>query len=317
MTTSVESCHLEIATAAMGTVVSVQLANVPDAGEARRAVQEALAWLDPVEQACSRFRPDGDLQRIATTSPGTVTVSPLCAEVLHLALAVAERTGGAFDPTLGHRLHQLGFTRRWDTGVAVPCSGLHDGASCSTIAPDWRALSVDRHAATVTSSRPVLPDLGAIAKGFAVDLLATALTEYPDLCINAGGDLWCRGVNGRGEAWSAGIPDPRAPEHRLATVMLQEAALCTSAPSGRVAAAGIGHLLDPVTGEAAVQALSVSVMGPSTALADALATAACVMGPEAAAPMLEAEGCSALFLLPNGERVVVAPSAFPDRWHLL
>jgi thiamine biosynthesis lipoprotein len=92
--------------------------------------------------------------------------------------------------------------------------------------------------------------------------------------VNAAGDITVFGPGPAGRAWAAGISDPRSPNHLVARVEITQAL----ASSGRYQH---GDHIWNRTGHPARAASAASVVGPDLALADALATAAIVDGPQA------------------------------------
>ncbi len=308
--------HLEVAAAAMGTVVSIQLAHVPDLKAAMAAAHDALALLPIVEQACSRFREDSEVLALARSAPGTLEVSPLLSELLALALALAERTGGAFDPTLGYALHGRGFREAWDSGQSIDCPPAVDAMDPAVPIPPWERIRVDRATRTVHTTAPTLLDLGGIAKGFAIDLLMHRLAAYPNRCINAGGDVRCGGRNGDGMPWLVGIRDPQDAAGIVARVGLRDGAVCTSAIGGRTGDGQGNHLVGSAGLVAGTRPMSVSVLASTAVVADGLSTAAFILGPDAVHPILCDEEASALFVLADGRRAVVGSDAMASCWEM-
>jgi len=152
-----------------------------------------------------------------------------------------------------------------------------------------------------------LLDLGAVAKGMAMDLAARELEAFPNYLIEAGGDVCVRGHNARGEAWQIGIQHPREPDAMFATLAITDAAVCTSgdyerpAPEGnevREVSKGEHHLLDPHAGRSPRTIISATVIAPTAMAADALSTAAFVLGPEAGIAFLERQGVAGLLVTP-------------------
>lgn len=260
---------------AMGTVVSIQLVG-NDRETLQRRARSAMQWVYEVERTCSRFDRESELSRLSAIVGQPVPVSPMLGQLLELALAVAQASEGAFDPTVG-------------------------SASPAT----WRALHIDPGTRTVTLRSPLQLDLGAIAKGFAVDLVAQELSDLPDLVIDAGGDLYCRGRNLLGRPWSIGIRDPFVPGKLLTQVTIATGAICTSGSYERRTPDG-HHLIDPVTGRASQGLVSCTVVGESTAMSDAIATAAFVLGLKRGLPFLESQGVDALLIDDRGDWHVVS-----------
>jgi hypothetical protein len=70
-------------------------------------------------------------------------------------------------------------------------------------------VTLDPEQKTITLIRPLLLDLGAVAKGLAIDLAARELADFRNYAIDAGGDLFMAGHNAAGQPWSVGIRHPR------------------------------------------------------------------------------------------------------------
>jgi thiamine biosynthesis lipoprotein len=297
---------IEVATAAMGTVFAVQCSG-DDTTALRRRAGDALEIVAQLEATCSRFREESELARLSATCGTAVAVSPLLFELLGLALAVADVSDGAFDPTVGRPLSRMGFMHEWAHGTPRE---LPAPAPAS-----WRDVLLDHERREVTLRAPLHLDLGGIAKGFAVDLVAQALADVPLLSIHAGGDVFCRGAHPDGRDWRVGITHPVHPERLIATAALAQGAVCTSGSYVRRTAAG-HHLIDPRSGHAVQGLRSVSVAAPTTAIADALATAAFVMGPDIGVRWTAEQGADALFVTETLD-VVTTPSSHVATWTLL
>ncbi len=280
----------EHAAAAMGTVVSIMLAGGEPARHADGAAR-GLAWFSRVEAVCSRFDEDSELRQLCRHVNVPVPVSELLFEALQFACAVAEASDGAFDPTVGAVMETLGFDRHWRT----------DDRSPSLTAPiatgTWRDVELDPATHTVTLARPLLLDLGGLAKGLAIDLAAKELAEFEHFAIDAGGDLYLSGCNGEGMPWSVGVRDPRLADAFIARLRARNVAVCTSGDYERRTAMGDAHhLVDPRTTTSAADAISATVVASHAMVADALATAAFVLGPARGIALLERHGVEGLIV---------------------
>lgn len=263
---------------AMGTVVSIEV-EAPES-----AMEQAFGWFREVEAVCSRFDAGSELRQLPVGIP--TVASPLLFEAVRFALRVAEETGGAFDPTLGSRLAARGYNRHYVTRAISDAPGGNDTS--------YRDVELDEEAGTILLKRPLTLDLGAVAKGLAVDAAAQALRPFRDFCIDAGGDLYCGGRNAKGEAWKVGIRHPRQPDTLIDWVSVSDGAVCTSGDYERGA-----HILDPRAEEPAARLASVTVVAPHAMLADALATAAFVLGPDPGLALIERMGVQGLLVTPS------------------
>jgi FAD:protein FMN transferase len=291
----------------MGTTVTIAARDADPA-----AIDRAFGWFQAVEQVCTRFDPDSELCRLTKRPATAVAVSPLLFEAVRFALHVADISGGALDPTLGAAMQRRGFNREHRTGATVPV--MVEPASDVS----YRDVEVDADRQMVTLRRPLLLDLGAVAKGLAIDLAAKELESCGNFAIDAGGDLYLGGVNDERQPWSIGIRHPRMPGECIAAVRVTNQAVCTSGdyervvgppegrPDNRPAEAGHSdqhHIIDPRTGTSPTDAASVTVIAASAMLADALATAAFVLGPEHGLALLERLEVDGLFVTPHLELI--------------
>ncbi len=274
---------------AMGTLVSI--ATVRDEPQTPTVVDRALDWFGAVEDCCSRFEPESELRRLCRSVDQEVPLSRLLFEALRAALAVAEASGGAFDPTLGTQLEAAGYNRHHRTGEQA-ASGV-----ATTTAVSFRDVRLNPRRQTARLARPLLLDLGGVAKGLAVDLAARELAPLGDFAIDAGGDLYLGGRNPAGEPWRVGLRHPRQPDAIFETVAVSGAAVCSSGDYERGQ-----HVLDPRRETPATLACAASVIAPSAMAADALATAAMVLGPRDGLALLEREAVAGLILSPELER---------------
>ena len=162
-----------------------------------------------VESRCSGFDPDERAE--AALGPASACRCRSSAHPLRgreFALAVAEETDGAFDPTVGQRMEARGFNANYRTGqIVVRQSAVRMTApaiaTCDSIRIDGRSRS----------RRPLMLDLGAVAKGLAVDLAARELQPFADFAIDAGGDLYLGGLQCRRRT-VVGRHPPSAPRRR-------------------------------------------------------------------------------------------------------
>jgi FAD:protein FMN transferase len=299
----------EQTTAAMGTVVSVRVAGGAPAERPQR-VQRALAWFAEVESVCSRFDADSEVRRLCARVGTPVPVSAMLFEVLQFALAVAAASDGAFDPTLGAIGEARGFDRHWRSGRPTNAPRETHATHGGRVTHGWRTLVLDARQHTVMLREPLLLDLGAVAKGLAIDLAARELADCEDFAIDAGGDLYLGGSNSAGEPWSVGLRDPSSPDAVFARLRVRNQSVCTSGDYARASSDGVStHLIDPAsvdaaTGDAATRAISATVVAPQAMVADALATAAYILGPTRGIALLEQQGVQGLIVSADATHVM-------------
>src|SRR5262249_54557039 len=137
-----------------------------------------------------------------------------------------------------------------------------------------------------------------------VDTAARELRRFENYAIDAGGDLFLAGHNQRGEPWTVGIRHPRQDGAIIDSVRVSDQAVCTSGDYERRAPGeGDGHhILDPRIGASAGVVASVTAIAPTAMLADAVATAAFVLGPVDGIALFERLQVEGLILSPALER---------------
>jgi thiamine biosynthesis lipoprotein len=211
-------------------------------------------------------------------------------DVLDLARRVHERSEGAFDPTVGPLVAAFGFGP--------------EGAADESALPCFGAVTVDRDRREIAKTRTgATLDLSGIAKGHAVDRLWEALREggAGDVLVEIGGELRAAGHGPDGAGWPVGVQEPGGPPGRIGQVIrLRDEAMATSGtywqrretPRGPV-----NHVIDPRTRRPVEHdTVSVTVIAPTAASADAWATALLVLGGAEGPAVAEREGVEALFL---------------------
>lgn len=260
----------------MGTVVTIRVVGAKDQEKAASDIRHAFAAMRTVEAACSRFDPDSALSRLGRTSGRWVPVPPVLYQALVVACEVAAMTDGLFDPTVGGTLEQLGFHRHYRTGRSV----VSPHAPTQPVSFRDVHLRMRQDVPEVRLDHPLVLDLGAVAKGLAVDLARAALTAYPGFAIDAGGDVFVSGRDPDGGVWRVGVEHPLRPGQLWGVLSGTNLAVCTSGGWKRPSPArpGAHHLVDPRTGRSPEELASLTAAAPTTVMADVVATAALLMG---------------------------------------
>lgn len=294
MSTRLRAAHA-FSTISMDTGINIQVISDAPRGEVEQSVQHALQWFDTVERICTRFDRSSEVMQLVNQAGKPVKVSTLLFEVVAFGMDLAEQTDGAFDPTIGASMEQLGFATNYKTGEAIH-------TEVDAHAASFRDVKLDRRARTIRLRRPLILDVNAIAKGLAIDLAARELLEFGDFSVEAGGDLLVHGHNASGEPWHIGIQHPRATGLLGGTLHITDAAVCTSGDYERRAGAdqSTGHILDARTRQSVNDLASVTVVAPTAMAADGLSTAAMILGRERGARFLEQQGVGGLLVAPDG-----------------
>lgn len=276
---------------AMGAVASMTLVH-PDRPYAQAMIARCVAEIERLEAVFSLYRPDSALSRLNETGGLDNPPSELV-ELLSSSLSLAQRSDGAFDPTV-QPLLQLYFKHFSTSGASA------GGPSAQAIAEARQRVGfadvevgVDR---IRLGRRGAAITLNGIAQGFVTDRVADLLlaSGFGNVLIDLG-EGRALGHRPDGDPWLAAIADPTRPDRTLFELPLgsdrgQSPALATSGGYGTRFGPDplVHHLLDPHTGRSANQYASVSVAAPRATLADGLSTTLSIM-PQARRESLLAE----------------------------
>ncbi|MBR7092157.1 MAG: FAD:protein FMN transferase [Clostridia bacterium] len=280
---------------ALDTVVSVTLYGTDD----EALLDGCFALIREKEALFSRTVPDSDVARINAAAGQPVTVTEETAALLRTALIFCEASGGAFDVTVG------ALTQLWDFGADTPFLPAADAVTTALATVSYAGLSVKGNTVTLVNKDARL-DLGGIAKGYIADCLRDYLTQHgvTSALLDLGGSITVLGDK-QGQPFRIGIRAPDDADGLLGVVPVCGGSVVTSGDYERcrmVEGVRYHHLLDPATGYPARTGLrSVSIIGPSAAVCDALSTACFVLGEEKARLLLLAQpGYEAVFARNDG-----------------
>lgn len=239
-------------------------------------------------QALSTYIPSSEISRL--NSEGKIRFeSQFFYPVLEKSHEVFLATNGAYDPSIGPLVQAWGFgpNKEIPNLSSSQVDSLKEIMGFGKIAYDREGVSVPRNFQL---------DFSAIAKGYAVDLVAEILDkeQISDYLVEIGGEVRAKGVNEKGASWSLGVEDPLVGKEErriLAVVRLKDRSLATSGnyrnyyvKEGKTFA----HIIDPRTGYSSNHSLlSASVFASDCISADAYATAFMVLGLEEASKLVE------------------------------
>ena len=242
----------------------------------------------------------------------TVTVDEKIIRMLTYAKAAYTKTNGQLNVAMGsvlsiwHEYRENGIDDPQNAS-APPMQMLLDAAGHTDIS----ALVIDEANNTVTLTDPMMRlDVGAIAKGYAVEMAAQMLEAkgVTGYVLNVGGNVRTVGVKNDGTAWLVGIENPEedAEEPYIEYLRLSGESVVTSGSYQRYYVAdGVSyhHIIDPDTWMPAEGFRSVSVVCKSSADGDMISTALfCMPYEEGAALVASMVGVEAMWVLPNGEK---------------
>lgn len=255
-----------------------------------KGLDAAFLELARVERLLSVYRLESELMRINTLSNrGGLRVAPELLEIIFKSVDYAERSGGAFDPTCAPLIHLWGFGPTGERTM-VPKK---EEIELLRRRVGFQHLRIDRQTGQIHLLQEGMElNLGGVGKGYGIDqavqkLKAAGLTRA---LVSCGSTIYGLGIPPGEEGWRIKIRHPRFDGEEIGSVFLRDQALSTSGDyekffvfEGR----RFSHLIDPRTGYPAEGVASVSVVAQTATEADALSTAAFVLGVEEGMRFLE------------------------------
>ncbi|MEJ2134309.1 MAG: FAD:protein FMN transferase [Desulfofustis sp.] len=268
----------------MGTIVNLVVCG-EDEGSCRHGIEACIERMETLSMMMSTYVSDSPLSELNRF--GTLNDAPQeLVEVFKFAIELSELTDGAFDPTV---LPLVGLFKEVRKTGKLP-----DQEKVKEILQvvDYRHIVVENNT-TVKYSKPgVTATLDAVAKGYIVDRGIEVLQGlgFSNAFIEAGGDLMVVGHRYDGKPWKIGIRNPRSDDlKKMTTIEMSDRAIATSGDYMQYFTDDkkIHHIIDPRTGFSPVRTASSSIIAPTVAWADGLATAAMVLDPDQSIALLE------------------------------
>lgn len=303
--TAIDHKALALSGPTMGTAWHVLIDDpLPQANHARlsAALQAAV---DDVDTQMSTWKPDSALMCL-NAAPLNVwlPIPQALLTVLEAGLAISAATDGAFEMNMGAAVRAWGFGPD-----PIDLAAIRSASAAPRIrATD--ALQIDAALGLVLKTAPLSLDLSGIAKGFGVDRLAETLRAHGlahALC-SIDGEVRALGTRLDGKPWAVGIDAPDKPGKACHSVIaLADTAVATSGDYRHfvdIRATRVAHTMNPQTGSPLLQSpASVTVLGQSCMMADAIATGLMVMGAEKGCALAAEKGLHTLFLLRDGPAI--------------
>jgi thiamine biosynthesis lipoprotein len=264
----------------MDTIVSITVVS-DSRDKAEKAMETAFAKIDSFGNLINFYSDGSELSAVNRNAGVTKTrVSPETLAVIERAVFAAEKSDGAFDPSIG------AVVRLWDFhNRKKPADD-----ELRRVLPlvNYRDIVINRDDATVyLRKKGMMLDLGGIAKGYAADLAVESLRNSGIMAglVSIAGDIRTFGSKPGNGTWTIGIKNPRQTgenDEIIAKVGLSDKAISTSGDYERYFVEGgkrYHHLLDPRTGYPADGCRSVSIIADRGVDTDAYDNAVFVLGP--------------------------------------
>lgn len=260
----------------MGTLFSITCHH-PDATLVEKAIAAAFAEAEAINACASDYIADGELLSLSKQPVGTaVTVSPRLFKLISEARYFAEKTNGAFDPTLGP------LTKLWRESRRSKALPDPESLAAAKAASGWKHLILDPEKSTATFNVPNMRlDLGGIAKGQAADAMLAVLKNHgiSSASVTAGGDVRVGDPPPDAKGWQIGVRTFDK-EKDATTLFISNGAVSTSGSLQQtieIDGVHYAHIIDPSTGLGLTKPVAATVLAPTSAISDALATACCIL----------------------------------------
>jgi len=291
----------------MGTSYTVKIVHEDlDMGKLRSQIEAELRRINGL---MSTFDENSELSRFnrsPVSSP--FPVSPEILEVLKLSREIHEHSGGAFDVTVGALVNLWGFGPE-PSRDTVPGDEEIEAARQRT---GFAFLQIED--GRLVKNGNIYVDLSAIAKGYAVDQMALILQKQgvTNYLVEIGGELKASGRNDQGSPWTIAVEKPvNLSRSVFRTLELRNMSMATSGDYRNyfeVDGKRYSHTIDPRTGRPITHNVaSVTVLGPSAAIADGYATAINVLGVEEGLNLAQAQNLAVLVIIKTED-------GFTERW---
>lgn len=290
----------------MGSTYSIKWvegAATPEAEVLKDSVDTLLAQFDA---EVSTWRPDSSLSAFNAAPAGTCTEVPSSVlDLVTLAGSLHDRSGGAFDVTVGPLLELWGFH------ASEPRQVIPDPDAVEEVMQRVGQRHLRIQGASLCKDAPVRVDLSGIAAGYMVDrvvehLQQAGITSY---MVEITGELKAAGLKPGGSPWRIAVEEPRD-DRRIAQVIIPLNGYGVSTSGDyrnyfEYDGKRYSHTFDPTSGRPVMHQLAaVTVLHPSTAEADGLSTVLLVKGPSDGWDYAVKNGIAALMVIRMGDGFV-------------
>jgi thiamine biosynthesis lipoprotein len=284
--------HLKFA--CFGGAVAIHVRGAEEA-DGERLAERGRGILLEAHRRLSRFDPDSELSRLNSDPRAVVPASPLLRRLAAAVSFAGAESGGLVDATLVEEIERAGYAESLERSDLPPARGaLHDERVPARPHPAaaWSTVGVDEEAGTVLRPPGLKIDSGGIAKGLLADVVGEQLGAARTYAVDCCGDIRLGGSAGLARKLRVEDPFDGEPLHELS---LNDGAVATSGITRR-RWRGLGgrpahQILDPRSGcPAFTGVVQATAVAPNALLAEVLAKAALLSGPEHAAQWLRFGG---------------------------
>ena len=299
----------------MGTSYHIKL--FPESGikiDATKLKNQIDVRLSEIDHKMSTYKKDSELSRFNRYPNNQwMEISAETLSVIELAQKISHLSNGAFDITVGNLVNLWGF------GPSINIDMIPDAAKIHQLQQQigYQHLQLRQTPAALKKNTDKINlDLSAIAKGYAVDAIATLIisNNLENFLVEIGGEIITHGLKSKQQPWVVGIERAIAKERSIQKqIHLVNSAMATSGDYRNYFehnGSRYSHTIDPRTGRPITHRLaSVSVIDDSCMRADALATAIMVLGPNKGMEFAEQHQLAIFMLIKQGDKFIEKQSS--------
>lgn len=280
------------------TLVSINIYETTD----ETVIKDCLILCEEYEKKFSRTIDTSEISKLNNSQGEWVEVSEDTIDIIKEAMEYSEITEGAFDITVAP------LTELWhvkDNEGILPSKEEIQKAKSHI---NYQLIEIEGNKVRLKDKDAQI-DLGGIAKGYIADKLKALLLErgVESAMINLGGNIAVIGTKKDGSSWNIGIQKPFADRNEvIGSVLVQDKTVVSSGIYERYfeyEGEIYHHILDPFTGYPSDSDLeAVTIIGESSAMADALSTSCILLGSEKGMELIEEiPEAEAVFVTREGE----------------
>lgn len=286
----------------MATPFKVCVAVKADQKQAARGdIATVLGEIKQINLWMSDWLPDSEISKVnAAAGVEPVKVGEKLITAMKDTLAISRNSLGALDPSFNVMRGLYNFRKGEEREPT--------DAEIKERLPliDWKSVEIDEAKSTIfLKKKGMRVGLGAVGQSYAADRAVELLKErgYKGGYVDGSGDTVFWGKKPGGALWTVGVRDPIHPEKVLLRIYGTDFAVTTCGDDEQFFMKDgrrVHHVIDPKTGRPATKSRQITVIAKRGFEADGWDTAAFVLGPEVAKPLLEKQGFRAVMVDAKG-----------------
>lgn len=243
------------------------------------AIENAFGEFDRIVKTYTRFEETSELSNLNRQQERWITISSEFFYLIEYMITLADKTNGAFDPTVIDFLETYGYDKNYDFSKSEKPELDNLVRKLVTERPSYKDIELDKKNLKVKLAKNQKIDLGGIGKGYAIDCAFEKLNSLNNFLIDAGGDIRVKGKNDNNELWLIDLLtiNDKSQKEVVGQVRLDNESIAGSGSWARKFKQ-FHHLINPRTGKPENKFSTVYVQAPTAIESDSWATALFVGG---------------------------------------